>query len=315
MKDKIYAVGIDLGNGFTNYLSQRTGEGGRFATKVSPLVTDAFDSSVKETHKVEIGGKRYIVGSGVSLEVNDVEIRINSNEYKIALLTAIAKSLPRSGYAKVNLCVGLPIVYLESYADDLENIIKSWTDGANGIEIKVDGEDYEIKLNQVTVFAEGALSMIEDLGEGKVLTIDMGSGTVDCIEFIDGEPGNTYTVTSSMRDIYTAVADRFKSSEYKMKQVSTDLVEEYIGKEVVERDRKVINISSHFEDIRLGVQAISNEISSRFRGFEQYKRVILMGGASILTFNYWEERINGIELVEDAQYVNVKVFQMVAEAT
>lgn len=312
---QIFSVGVDLGNGFTNYLSQATGEGQRFATKVEPLATAAMKSSLKEVHRIEIEGKRYLVGKGTSLEIKDVERRINSNEYKIALLTAIAKSLPRPGFAKINLCVGLPIANLESYADDLEAIIMGWKTNAERetIEFNVDGESYEIKIESAMVFPEGALSMIEDLGEGKVLTIDMGAGTVDCIEFIDGEPASTHTIKSSMNDIYAKIEGRLNSSEFKM-TVTMDTIEEIAGSETYYYNREYVDISSHFEDIDFGVQEICNSIAAKFKGFEQYRRVILLGGASILTFDYWAKRVNGIELAKDAQYVNAKIFQLMAES-
>lgn len=311
MKNEVFNVGVDLGNGFTNYLSQRNNnEGQRFMTRIEVMTNNAFKNQKNEIHKVEIGGKKYKVGTGISLEIKDTAKRINSNEYKIALLTAIAKSLPRTGYAEVNLVVGLPVSYLESYADELEEIIRGW----GKTELIVDDERFEIKIRSVQVFAEGALSMLVDLtNDDRVLTIDMGSGTVDCIEFIDGEPERTYTVTSSMNDIYSKVADRLKSSEFKMK-FNTDDIEKIIGKTTINYNRKDVDISSHFEDIDLGVQRICNDISAYYGGFEQFRRVILLGGASILTHAYWEKKVDGIELTEDAQYVNAKVFQLIAES-
>ena len=76
----------------------------------------------------------------------------------------------------------------------------------------------------------------------------------------------------------------------------------------------MVNISAHFEDIRSGVNALYNKVVSRFPNMDEYNRVIMIGGASILTFKYWEELIPGVELAEDAQYVNAKVFQAMAES-
>lgn len=308
MKKEVFSVGIDLGNGFTNFLSQRTGEGQRFATKVKQVAEFPFSENKRaEIHRVELDGQKYIVGEGVTVEIKDVKQRINSRDYRVALLTAIAKSLPRSGYAEVDVCVGLPIARLQMFADELESIIRSW----DRVEFVVDGERYEIVINHVQVFAEGALSVIRDLSVGKVLTIDMGSGTVDCISFVDGEPHETFTVHTSMNDIYTNVADRL-NTQLGM-SITTDMVESYIGKEVVKYNREDVNISAHFEDIQAGVNSIYSQISSKFAPMGQYERVILLGGASILTFDYWSKLINGVELEDNAQYVNARIFQTMSE--
>lgn len=307
MKNEVFNIGVDLGNGFTNYLSQRTGKGQRFATKVKQVAEFPFSENKRsEVHRVEIDGQKYIVGEGVTVEIKDVKQRINSRDYRVALLTAIARSLPRPGYAEVDVCVGLPIARLQMFADELEEIIRGW----DRVEFVVDSERYEIVINHVQVFPEGALSVIRDL-EGKVLTIDMGSGTVDCISFIDGEPHETFTVHTSMNDIYTNVADRL-NTQLGM-SITTDMIEDYIGKEVVSYDRKDVNISAHFEDIEAGVKAIYSQIASKFAPIAQYERVVLLGGASILTFKYWSELVNGIELEDDAQYINAKIFQTMSE--
>lgn len=305
---QIFSVGVDLGNGFTNYLSQRSGEGQRFATKVKQVAEFPFGENKRsEIHRVEIGGQKFIVGEGVTVEIKDVKQRINSRDYKVALLTAIAKSLPRAGYAEVNVCVGLPIARLQKFADELEEIIRS----LESTELIVDNENYEIVINDVQVFPEGALSVIKDLN-GKVLTIDMGSGTVDCISFEDNEPVETFTVTTSMNDIYTNVADRL-NTQHGM-SITTDMVEAYIGKETIKYNREDVDISAHFEDIESGVHAIYSQISSKFAPIAQYERVILLGGASILTLPYWEKLINGVELEDNAQYVNAKIFQLMSES-
>lgn len=311
MKDKVYAVGVDLGNGFTNYHSQKTGQGQRFETKIEPLTTNAFKKSAREdVHHFEIDGKRYVVGKGVLVENKDVERRINSNEYKIALLTAIAKSLPRPGFSRISLCVGLPIIRLEAFADKLESIIK----GFDRVEFMCDNELYEIQIDSVTVFPEGALSVVQEINEEKVLTIDMGSGTVDCIEFEFGEPSSAiHTVPTSMNDIYAKVASRL-NTKYGM-SVKADDLEGKVGKPTMNHDREDIDISEHFEDIDAGVHAIYSDISARFHPLSQYNRIIMLGGASILTFDYWAKRIKGLELAEDAQYVNAKVFQAIAESS
>lgn len=307
MKKEVFSVGIDLGNGFTNYLSQRTGEGQRFATKVKQVAEFPFSENKRsEIHRVELDGKKFIVGEGVTVEIKDVKQRINSRDYRVALLTAIARSLPRPGYAEVDVCVGLPIARLQMFADELEEIIRGW----DRVEFVVDGEKYEIVINHVQVFPEGALSVIKDL-TGKVLTIDMGSGTVDCISFIDGEPHETFTVPTSMNDIYTNVADRL-NTQLGM-SITTDMVESYIGKETIRYNREDVNISAHFEDIEAGVKGIYSQISSKFAPMAQYERVILLGGASILTFDYWNKLINGVELEDNAQYVNARIFQAMSE--
>ena len=115
-----------------------------------------------------------------------------------------------------------------------------------------------------------------------------------------------------MNDIYTNVADRL-NTQHGM-SITTDMVEAYIGKETIKYNREDVDISAHFEDIESGVHAIYSQISSKFAPLGQYEQIILLGGASILTLPYWEKLINGVELEDNAQYVNAKIFQLMAES-
>ena len=307
-KNSKYNIGIDLGNGYTNFFSQASGEGCRFETKMKSVSSFPYGTNQRSDIRwVEFGTEKFIVGEGTSLPVQDVKERINNQGYKIALLTAIASALPRSGYAEVNLTVGLPISRIELFGSELKAIISGW--GAT--EFMMDGNRYEIKISNVTVFPEGALSMLMDLRDGRVLTIDMGSGTVDCVEFTYGQPGVTHTVQSSMRNIYSDVVERL-NKKHGM-SVNTDSVEKYIGKNVIWYDRKDLDISEHLQDIELGVKRIIGEIEAKFGELKEYDRIILMGGGAILTQSYWEASINGIELKDNAQYANAEIFQKVAE--
>lgn len=303
-----FNIGIDLGNGFTNFFSQRDGEGYRFETKIKSVASFPFGTNQRtDIHWVEFGEEKFIIGEGTSLPIQDVSERINSEGYKIALLTAIACALPRSGYAEVNLAVGLPISRIELFGSELKTIISGW----EKTEFTVDGNRYEIKISNVTVFPEGALSMLVDLSEGRVLTIDMGSGTVDCVEFTYGQPGVTHTVQTSMKNIYGDVVERL-NKKFGM-SLTSDSVERYIGKDVIKYNREDLDISAHFQDIEAGVKTIIGEIEAKFGELKEYDRIILMGGGAILTQKYWEAAINGIELKENAQYANAEIFQKVAE--
>lgn len=303
-----FNIGIDVGNGYTNFFSQTDGRGYRFETKIKSVASFPFGTNQRtDIHWVEFNGEKFIVGEGASLPIQDVKERINSQGYKIALLTAIACALPRAGYAEVNLTVGLPISRIELFGADLKSVINGW----GTTEFEVDGNKYEIKISNATVFPEGALSMLIDLNEEKVLTIDMGSGTVDCVEFSYGQPGSTHTVQSSMKNIYADVVERL-NKKFGM-SVNTDSVERYIGKDIINYNRENLDISSHFQDIEQGVKTIIGEIEAKFGELKEYNRIILMGGGAILTQKYWEAAINGIELKDNAQFANAEIFQKVAE--
>ena len=49
MKNEVFNVGVDLGNGFTNYLSQRNNnEGQRFMTRIEVMTNNAFKNQKNE---------------------------------------------------------------------------------------------------------------------------------------------------------------------------------------------------------------------------------------------------------------------------
>ncbi len=160
-------VGLDVGNGYCNFFDAN-GEGKKFKTTVLQIENADLIQPSAEVHVVEVFNKIFAVGSdaGSYVETQNITERITSEEYKVALLTALALSLDydASHAYTVDVCVGLPFNLRNSFQEKLIEEIKSITANSKdeSIEFKVDNKHYQIKFNEVKVFFEGLRNSFQE---------------------------------------------------------------------------------------------------------------------------------------------------------
>lgn len=290
-------LGIDLGNGYTKV------SGMKFPSKVGTGSKISFNSDLGEVHNVNYDGGDYIVGDGA---VFLGEQRYFSEKYKIALFTAIAtacKGLPSPIGA--NICVGLPLNNYERNATKLRKHLESLPVTS----ISVDGEDYIIGITNVTVFPEGALGVIEE-ETVSVLTVDIGSGTINVVEWRGMTPVNETTIPKSMLNLNIKVRDylnkRFNAD------VTKETVGEFVGKDFMKIAQQTTDISSHKSLITDFVGDVMGEIEAVF-SVRSIEKIKLLGGGAILLHEYFQKIYPEVELVKNAQFINSEVYQKVAE--
>lgn len=299
-------LGIDLGNGWTKF------DGMKFASSVGLGKLSKVGEKHPEIHQVELDGMHYIVGrieDGSFLGDN----RYTSDSYKICLLTAIAlasKSRGINGKVKAEICVGLPInLYNDGLGEKLAEHIK----GYNTQTIIVNGEEYDIQMKSVVVFPEGAL-VVKDGDMGSVLTIDIGSGTVNVVEWEGGRPKEDKTLPRSMGNMYSRIGSYLSDlgATHDARQIEKLLYDE---KRIVVVNQEEHDVTRAIEGIiENTVSRMASDIRTHFTNWKSISKIKLLGGGSIPTFNAWKKEFPAITLSDDSQFVNSEIFSMIVRS-
>lgn len=292
--------GIDLGNGYCKY-----GVGKRFASKVRQGTLQKAGNSIKqkaEVHEVVYKENSYVIGEGSSFISEE---RYYSDSYKISLLTAIALSSgKKSGTIEVNLVVGIPVDHYNSIGQEVEDYLNTW-----GVEeITVNGQAFTIIVKEVTVFIEGAYPVLKG-DDRRIITIDVGMGTVNIIEWKEQEIVDCYTNNGSFNEMYQDLA-KLWNHKHKTKLNPPD-VEKYIKKPELNTKTGTVNVEQDIEGAFSGMVSdlISFTPNIDYIGADAVK---VFGGGAIDTFRFWKKAFPKAELVDNSQYINQEVYEAVA---
>lgn len=299
----ILVKGLDIGNGFSKY-----GEGKRFASKVRKGKLTKVASVVKtasEVHEVTYEDETYIVGEGNSFIGRE---RYFTKDYEIAFLTAVALSNKKKrNPVEVYAVIGVPFEHHNKDAQKIQEHLNSL-----GVKkIIVDGIEHIIDIKEITVFVEGALP-IKDNDDSHIVTIDVGMGTVNIVEWEGQVARNPYTNNGSFNTMYKELSS-YLNDTYGT-SLNPDKCEKLISKptlQTVTGEKK--DISKDVEEFLRGT--ISNMLSyTKAIDFEGADRIEVFGGGSIDTFHIWQDYFPKATLVPNGQYINQSIYQAVAES-
>lgn len=291
-------LGIDVGNGFTKF------KGDRFASRIKLGSLSTLGNKRKEAHAVILDDKEYIVGVGGTFTGHD---RYFTEEYKLALLTAIALSSgKRRKTIEANIVVGLPVDYHKSLSDKLEKHLKN----LDVQEIKVDGTKYTIEIKNATVFLEGALPILEG-DDSHMITIDVGAGTINVIEWEEQTIINKFTFNKAFYALNKDIAE-FLNVKFGLDLLPED-TERYIGKAVIDTEDGETEVPELEEMVSNFIADIATTVRNNFH-VKTCKKIKVLGGGAKNTFPFWKEQFKKAELVKDSQFINQKVYQAVAES-
>lgn len=297
---KIIDLGIDLGNGFTKY-----GQGLKFASKVKSgsLSNIIGIKGASEVHGVVYEDEEYIIGEGSAFTGTD---RYYTKEYEIALLTAIALATKnRRNPVEVNLVLGVPVEHYDNWADQIEEHYSN----LDVKQIEVDGKLHIIEIKSVSVFIEGALP-IKDNDDSHMITIDVGAGTVNIIEWENQEIIQKTTVNASFNTVYEEMK-KYLNDKYKT-TLNANNIEKLIGKTTMKNiEGETIDITGMYNKLREHVGNIFTYMGTF--NYTICDKIQVFGGGAKETIKYWKEKLPKAEMVEDFQFVNQQVYQAVAE--
>ena len=290
-------IGIDLGNGYVKFKNQK------FASRIKLGRVANFGKKRKEIYPVSYNGIEYVVGDGEYFTTSN---RYFTDDYKICLLTAIALSSDEP-VIDANVCVGLPIV---KYMSEVKDKFERYLSELKVEKIKVNGEEKIINVKSSIVFVEGALVVLTKDNQS-VLTIDIGAGTVNIIQWENQEPVKFDTKDKSFYNLYSKIVKHLKDTG--RGSVTSEYIEKHLGEDEIIINQKKVDIRDTHKIIEKHVTELASEIESYF-DISNVSKIKLMGGGALPTFKYWKSIYNdGVELVDDSQYVNSKIYDKVLE--
>lgn len=297
-----FNTGVDVGNGFTKY------QGGRFASKVKlGSLSTADVSSHSEVHQVIYEDVEYIVGdeSGASFMS---ENRYFEKYYLISLLTAVAlaSGTPNSTI-KANVVIGVPVDDFNGLSD---KIAEHFNTTLETKKIVVDGHTYHIEIKHLTVFIEGA-NPIANQNNQHVITIDVGAGTINIIEWKNQEIVNKFTINGAFRKLHKDIIE-FVNSKHGTKLQIKD-ADKLIGQAEMNTRNGKVDITEIGEIVDLTISEHVSTIRDSF-SVDLCDSIEICGGGAGKTYDYWHKYLPKAELVNDSQFANQRVYQAVAKS-
>ncbi|EPB8177281.1 ParM/StbA family protein, partial [Clostridium perfringens] len=185
-------LGIDLGNGYVKFKDKK------FASRVKVGRLATFGERRSDVFEVVYDGVFYTVGEG---QVFTTDERYFTDDYKICLLTAIAEST-NEDVIEAEICVGMPV---SSFMSNKRGEVEKYLNNLGVQKIILNGVEKIINIKKAIVFVEGAY-VIESKDKENVITIDIGAGTVNIIQWENQVPVEFDTKYKSFYNLYSKIA-------------------------------------------------------------------------------------------------------------
>lgn len=291
-------IGIDLGNGYVKFKGQK------FASRVKLGRLANFGEKRSGVYGVTYNNTSYIIGEG---EVFTTDDRYFTEDYKVCLLTAIALSTNETVLDSVEICVGLPI---QKYMSDLREKFTTYLNQMECQKISVDGIEKIINIKKATVFVEGAY-VVESKDKSNVITVDIGAGTVNIIQWEDQAPVNFDTKNKSFYNLYEKISKHLKDTE--RGSVASEYIEKNLGADSIVIDQKKVDIRDTHKIIEKHIRELASQINNFF-DVPRATKIQFLGGGALPTYKYWKNIYeNGTELIDNSQFINSEIYQKVLE--
>lgn len=294
-------LGVDLGNA-----EVKTSEGINFPSKVKVGINDMNKNDIK----VKFNGLDYTIGQGNS---NIGLYRYKNNNYKVSLLTSIAKSFSENEI-ECNLVVGCPVEIFNKNKDvveDMKKTIKEWGPQA----ITINGEVKSIIIKDIEIFCESGIVFEnkDRFANEKTLVIDLGGGTLDIslwnkLDLIDCKSNDKMGMINLYVDIVKEVNRRNNSN------LTNDDAKNMIGKKEYKINQEMKDISYIDAIIENFIIGLASDVNQIFP-FANVDSIQLIGGGAIALKEYFVEKkmIPKSEVNENAFFLNAKTYQKVGE--
>jgi len=190
MSTEFSIVAIDVGNSHTAVKTATLTE--EFASIVVPIATQTDHGQRDDVFTTSFGS--FLVGASYKEETNVTSRSTDSSYYSSdAYRVAFLYALKKAGVEKPWLTIGLPAEFFERLKEDLRANIKRWASeegyAVQGVLIlsQQTGPFYDDQL----IDENGNPVPTGTLLKGKFGVIDIGYGTIDLGEFIDGKPSES----------------------------------------------------------------------------------------------------------------------------
>lgn len=288
-------LGIDLGNGYVKFKDKK------FASRVKVGRLATFGERRSDVFEVVYDGVFYTVGEG---QVFTTDERYFTDDYKICLLTAIAEST-NEDVIEAEICVGMPV---SSFMSNKRGEVEKYLNNLGVQKIILNGVEKIINIKKAIVFVEGAY-VIESKDKENVITIDIGAGTVNIIQWENQVPVEFDTKYKSFYNLYSKIAKHLKDTNRGV--VSPAYIEENLGAESIIINQTNVDIKDTHKIIEKHIIELASEINGYFN-VSQASKIQILGGGAFPTFKYWKNIYkDGCELIANSQFVNSKIYEKV----
>ncbi|MGM8299681.1 ParM/StbA family protein [Clostridium perfringens] len=288
-------IGIDLGNGYVKFKDKK------FASRVKVGRLATFGERRSDVFEVVYDGVYYTVGEG---QVFTTDERYFTDDYKICLLTAIAEST-NEDVIEAEICVGMPV---SSFMSNKRGEVEKYLNNLGVQKIILNGVEKIINIKKAIVFVEGAY-VIESKDKENVITIDIGAGTVNIIQWENQVPVEFDTKYKSFYNLYSKIAKHLKDTNRGV--VSPAYIEENLGADSIIINQTNVDIKDTHKIIEKHIIELASEINGYFN-VSQASKIQILGGGAFPTFKYWKNIYkDGCELIADSQFVNSKIYEKV----
>lgn len=285
--------GIDLGNGYVKCNDLI------FASKLSVGRLATFGKKKDDVFEVVYDGTIYTVGEGQLFTTDD---RYFTEDYKVCLLTAIALNAKEETVIDAEICVGLPIT---KFMSETRNKVQDYLNKLGVQKITVDGKEYIINIKKAVVFVEGAY-VVESKDTSNVITVDIGAGTVNIIQWENQVPVKFDTKNRSFYNLYTKISKHIKDTD--RGDVTTDYIEKNLGANEMVINQKLVDIRDTHKIIEKHIRELASEMNNYF-DIPLATKIQFLGGGALPTFKYWKSIYgDGVELIDESQFINSKIF-------
>lgn len=285
--------GIDLGNGYVKCNDTI------FASKLSVGRLATFGKKREDVFEVTYDGTIYTVGEGQVFTTDD---RYFTEDYRVCLLTAIALNAKEEDVIDAEICVGLPIT---KFMSETRNNVQDHLNKLGVQKITVDGKEYIINIKKAVVFVEGAY-VVESKDTSNVITVDIGAGTVNIIQWENQVPVKFDTKNRSFYNLYTKISKHIKDTN--RGDVTTDYIEKNFCADEIIIDQKLVDIRDTHKIIEKHIRELASQMNNYF-DISLATKIQFLGGGALPTFKYWKSIYgNGVELIDQSQFINSKIF-------
>lgn len=248
-------------------------------TKVTGVKEEFSFKSTIEEGSIDIGtslvleydGKIYTVGEDSGVYANDIN-KIETENFEICLLTAIAKAMRSKTTEVIDLVTGLPAQYYKEQKDKLTNAFKG-----KSYTVSLNGKPKRFTIENVIVFPQsaGVLLLNPELLTGDTCIVDIGGFTVDLSIFNGKKLRKLHTIEEGMNVVANKLIEKIKA-EY---EVSYDILkaDDILDSKTIIKDNKEINIEDLIDSV---LESHFKFIVNRLKGIKEFNtsKLIWIGG-------------------------------------
>lgn len=304
-------LSFDIGNGYSKFVMN---EGAtvfkEFPTKVCESSSYFANNSLGENiYKVEFEGKNYIVGQGS--EILGPE-RYYKKEYLMCLLTAIAltqfnESLEEINKIDLRLALGVP-AGIHNYH---QKRLKPYLESLGEQKIIVDEKTFLINIHTAVIVPECSLgNVMPAIRKGHNMIIDIGAGTLDWTEWLNGEVINRDTNVQACNQLYKDIRTNIQNEKgncFVTVEQIRNVVENKVYTNIIDEEI-VFNIFQQYSKTIIQIVFENNHIP--------FDGIYLIGGGSYSLEDHIKDNIDligerpeKVSIIKNCEYTNVLIYQ------